>query len=155
MKLILLRHAKAARPSLRQDDRDRALAPRGLADAARMGDWLRAEGHVPDRILCSPALRTRQTCDALGLPRTPSDFPDALYLADAATLLACVATGGGTLLVIAHNPGIAEAAHAAVAEPPPHPDFARYPTCAVTVIETSAGLPGPVLAFRVPADLAG
>mgnify|MGYP006172864651 CR=1 FL=1 len=40
-----------------------------------MGDFLRREGLVPDQVLCSTALRTRQTLEglALGLDALPPD----------------------------------------------------------------------------------
>ena len=68
MDLILWRHADAGEPAEGEgvDDLQRPLSPRGQKQAKRMADWL--NGFLPDstRILCSPALRTRQTADALG-----------------------------------------------------------------------------------------
>jgi phosphohistidine phosphatase len=62
--LILLRHAKAADPAGRVD-LDRPLTERGEADAAVAGAWLKSEGLTPTQVLCSPALRTRQTWAAV------------------------------------------------------------------------------------------
>lgn len=68
MDLILWRHADAGEPTLDSPDGDllRPLTPRGDKQAKRMAEWLNR--FLPDstRILCSPALRTRQTADALG-----------------------------------------------------------------------------------------
>ncbi|WP_189273141.1 SixA phosphatase family protein [Kitasatospora griseola] len=58
-RLIVLRHAKADWPDV--PDELRPLAERGRADAAAAGRWLAAHGLVPDRVLCSTAVRTRQT----------------------------------------------------------------------------------------------
>ncbi|MEM7645030.1 MAG: hypothetical protein AAF366_21325, partial [Pseudomonadota bacterium] len=63
-------------------------------------------------------------------------------------------SGPGTTLIIAHNPGIADAAAQAVTDAPAHPKFAAYPTGACTVIDAGDGLPGPCLGFVVPRDLA-
>ena len=60
-KLLILRHAKAAWP-LGVDDHERPLAQRGHNEAPLIGRWMVEQGHIPDFILCSSALRTRQTC---------------------------------------------------------------------------------------------
>src|SRR6185312_17048410 len=59
-RLLLLRHAKSARPA-GVADRQRPLAPRGIGDARAMGEYLRRELLLPDLTLVSPALRARQT----------------------------------------------------------------------------------------------
>lgn len=64
MDLILWRHAQA------EDgipDLSRALTPKGRKQAERVARWLR--DRLPERyaVLASPALRTRQTADALGV----------------------------------------------------------------------------------------
>ena len=68
MDLILWRHADAGEPNGGSSDGDlqRPLTPRGDKQARRMAEWLNR--FLPDstRILCSPALRCRQTADALG-----------------------------------------------------------------------------------------
>ena len=65
MDLILWRHAEAVEPTLALADADRALTPKGHKQAERMARWLNL--HLPRAtVLASPALRTRQTADALG-----------------------------------------------------------------------------------------
>ncbi|UWQ16285.1 histidine phosphatase family protein [Jannaschia sp. M317] len=154
MKLILMRHAKSDWHDPLQDDHDRPLNRRGRESAPKIGRWLRDMGHTPDLILCSTAKRTRETRALLGFDDTPTVDLDALYLADANMILA-QATGAGaqTVMVVGHNPGMAEAASLAVATPPVHPDFHRYPTAACTVIDAPGPLPGRALAFLVPRDL--
>ena len=65
MDLLLWRHAEAedTRPDLA-----RALTPRGMEQAARVGAWLHA--HLPSdvRVLVSPAQRAQQTAHALPRP---------------------------------------------------------------------------------------
>lgn len=65
MDLILWRHAEAFDPQEGQSDLERRLTPRGEKHAARMAEWL--DQQLPDgmRILCSPAVRTVQTANAL------------------------------------------------------------------------------------------
>jgi phosphohistidine phosphatase len=68
MDLIIWRHADAGEPSdmPQADDLQRPLSARGNKQARRMAEWLNQ--FLPDstRILCSPALRCRETADALG-----------------------------------------------------------------------------------------
>src|SRR5690606_2089363 len=63
--LILLRHAHAEPPRPGQADLDRPLSAEGLAEADAVATWLRDKGLVPDRALCSPARRTRETLDTV------------------------------------------------------------------------------------------
>jgi phosphohistidine phosphatase len=69
-------------------------------------------GLKPDRILVSPAQRTRETYAALaaGFKVTP-DYVEALYMATAKDIWDAVnASGGHVALVIGHNPGLHELA---------------------------------------------
>ena len=109
--LLLLRHAKSVREESGQPDRDRPLAPRGRRDAVALRGALRDLGLVPDLVLLSPAVRTRQTLAAL---EPWDDTPlvealDRLYLAEPADLrsvLAEVADTVRSVLLIGHNPGL-------------------------------------------------
>lgn len=65
MDLILWRHAEAFDPVEGQSDLERCLTPRGEKHAARMAQWLDQQLPEGVRILCSPALRTVQTANAL------------------------------------------------------------------------------------------
>lgn len=110
--LTLLRHAKSSWDTPDLDDIDRPLAPRGLKAAVKMGRALDQRGPNIELILCSPAKRTRQTCD-LVLPEiaaTPAvHFDDALYHGLPEMLLSRVQTQGEQarhVLLIGHNPGL-------------------------------------------------
>ena len=63
MQLFLWRHADA-QPGM--PDTERPLSPEGLIEASLTAKWLDTILPVDSRILVSPALRTRQTADALG-----------------------------------------------------------------------------------------
>jgi phosphohistidine phosphatase len=70
MDLILWRHAEArdlpeGSPFDAATDLARPLTPRGEKQARRMADWLNRFLPQTTRVLVSPALRTRQTADAL------------------------------------------------------------------------------------------
>lgn len=111
--LLIMRHAKSAYPADVADDFDRPLNKRGSKDVPLMADLLRSFGPTPECILSSPAARARETAEGMISGLGAADeillFDERLYLADPATLTR--ATGElpdsyGTLLVIAHNPGL-------------------------------------------------
>ena len=110
--LSLLRHAKSDwdDPSLK--DFDRPLARRGQEAAPRIGAYMAREGLAPDHILCSPAVRARQTLD-LVLPRLAGGptvvYEDSFYLAAPSVLLARlrkIEAKVQHVLVIGHDPGM-------------------------------------------------
>jgi phosphohistidine phosphatase len=94
--LCLLRHAKSSWDDASIQDFDRPLAPRGEEAAPRMAAYMAAQGLQPELILCSPAVRARQTL-ALVMPRLagePSvEFEEGLYLASSSALLARISQG--------------------------------------------------------------
>jgi len=109
--LYLLRHAKSGWDAPELDDFDRPLAPRGVEACAKMTAHLRGANIAPDMILCSSAVRTRQTHAGIAkaFPATPEvRFERDLYLASPRTMLAhlCALEGITGVMVIAHNPGI-------------------------------------------------
>jgi len=114
MRLILFRHAKAERRAVSGEDFDRRLTDRGRTDAVLMGEALRDLGMAPDLALVSAAARTTGTWDAMtgAFPEARADIRPELYDADAATLLAAAKDAGaaGTVMIVAHNPGLHEAA---------------------------------------------
>ncbi|WP_018654076.1 SixA phosphatase family protein [Actinomadura flavalba] len=128
--LLVLRHAKAA-DGAGLADADRPLTERGRRDAAATGDWLRAQGLVPDAVLCSAAVRTRETAAALNLG-TAVTFDDGIYQSDAAALLRIVREegSGGTLLVIGHNPTVHQLVFDLTGGAP-----ASFPTSTLAVID--------------------
>lgn len=111
IELLLLRHAEALPPEPGQRDIERPLSSLGLAQAAAIADWLAERGLAPDRVLCSPALRTRQTLAALEprLPLPPPQFEPGIYEATPGELCALLdkhLPGARRLLLVGHNPGL-------------------------------------------------
>ena len=109
--LSLLRHAKSSWSDETLADRERPLAPRGRRDARRIAGHLCRLGREPELVLCSSAVRTRETLElvrpALGVSRVVLD--DELYAASAEEILArirLVPDDVGSVLVIGHNPGL-------------------------------------------------
>ncbi|WP_309083200.1 histidine phosphatase family protein [Chelativorans sp.] len=115
--LLLLRHAKSSWDDPSLDDFDRPLAPRGKKAAQRMGREMAAAGWIPERVLASPAMRTRLTwlrvMAELGESAPIADYDYSLYMASAETILTVIRTVPeevSRLLVLGHNPGLQEAA---------------------------------------------
>jgi phosphohistidine phosphatase len=108
--LILLRHAHAEPVSDGQADVDRALSAEGLAEAEAAGRWLAEQGLTPDRALCSPARRTRETLEAvLGvIGFVEQRLVDAVYDASPGVLAALVDEHREVerLMLVGHNPGL-------------------------------------------------
>jgi phosphohistidine phosphatase len=114
-RLHLLRHAKSDRTDA-VEDRERPLNRRGREAARRVGaSLLTAVGRL-DLVLCSPALRTRETAELTLVgcsPRPEIVYDDALYLAGRTALqrrLQQLDEAVGSVLVIGHNPGLHELA---------------------------------------------
>ena len=108
--LLLLRHAEAegTRPGFR--DRDRRLTERGREQAAAVGERIRAEGWTVDHVLCSSAVRTRETLAGLGLTGDPLvEVFDGLYNAGGDSIIELIETlpdRARCALVVGHAPGV-------------------------------------------------
>ena len=136
-RLILMRHAKSDWSGGPSNDHDRPLNARGRKAAVALGVWLRDNGLVPDLVLCSSAMCTRETFVRLDLPDTvETRFDRRLYLASEDIILRNLgAAKGDSILMLGHNPGIGAAAEAVLGTPPNHPQFLQYPTGATLVAD--------------------
>jgi phosphohistidine phosphatase len=141
-RLFLLRHAKAV-PLGQDDDFDRDLTERGRSDARRIGEWMARENLVPDYCLYSGAARTRETYEivAKALPRDFIAFEqNALYEATRfliVGLLREASANARALLVVGHNPGMADVANLLVGEGAAAERLrlaSKFPTAALAVI---------------------
>ena len=110
--LLILRHGKATNDEAGRD-RDRALTKRGKREAEQMGERLRSQGLVPDRIISSSALRARDTARRVAAEsgfRGAIDELDELYLADPDAYIKAVQrladADSERVLVVGHNPGL-------------------------------------------------
>lgn len=161
--LILMRHAKSDWDDPLLDDHERVLSERGRRSAPLIARWLAEGGFAPDAAVVSSARRTVETWELMApfLPEARVEVTPALYLAGAELILKVIqAQSARCVLVLCHNPGIADCAGRLVAAPPAHPRFMDYPTAATAVIRfdgddwSKAGWgKGQVAAFAVPRDL--
>ena len=113
--MYVLRHTKSSWTDETLADYDRPLAPRGLRDGKRLARYLAEQKLHPDVVLCSSARRAQETlaqiAHSLGTPVVR--MLDELYGADVADVIALVHGLDNeftTVLVIGHNPCIAELA---------------------------------------------
>jgi phosphohistidine phosphatase len=109
--LLLMRHAKSDWGDVSLRDFDRPLAERGERDAPRMARELKARGPLPDLIISSPAVRARQTAEAViraaGL-NAPLEFDENIYEASTSELMKVARNISDTTacaMLVGHNPG--------------------------------------------------
>jgi phosphohistidine phosphatase len=106
--LFVLRHAKSSWDDPGLVDHDRPLAPRGRRAAKLLAAHLRSTGIHPEQVLCSTALRTRETLAAVD-PGGEALIEPNLYSADEDELLLRlrrVPDTTGSVMVIGHNPAV-------------------------------------------------
>ena len=133
--LLILRHAKSSWKYLELSDYDRPLNARGKRDAPRMGEHLRQEGLIPDRILTSSAKRARKTANKVakscGYTRKVKKL-DALYDTVPGVyfeILQVLPDKYQSVMVVGHNPTMEQLVNHLTGE------VKRMPTTALAHIE--------------------
>ncbi len=114
--LWLARHAHAAQAGPGERDFDRPLSDRGRRDVPTVATKLKTrEAPPPRRIVCSPAVRTRETACLFalqfGLGEADVQPEGALYLAGESRLLqSCRELDDGyeAIMLVGHNPAVTE-----------------------------------------------
>ena len=103
MDLILWRHADAEEGA---PDLARRLTAKGRRQATHMAQWIRE--HVPLRfdVICSPAVRARETAEALGVA-----FETSPLLVPGAQVASILRAAGwpdreGTVILVGHQPDL-------------------------------------------------
>jgi phosphohistidine phosphatase len=170
--ILLLRHAKSAWGQPGLSDHERPLNKRGERAAEAMAEHIVHNAPRPDLILCSTAVRTRQTLaplvHRLVSPAPPIALEKGLYLATEGELLVrlrAVAEEVRTVLLIGHNEGIGELAGALAGDGEPNLLallHEKFPTGALATLQLGEALwqdlaPGhaELLAFVRPRDISG
>jgi phosphohistidine phosphatase len=160
--LHLLRHAKSSWDDPALADHERPLAPRGLKASQLIAAHVQTAGIAPELVLCSTALRARQTLAAL-VPVLGGDvtirLEETLYGAGRDEVLARVREvddSVSSLLVIGHNPTLHELALFLSGDAD---TLERFPTGALASLAFSTGWAAldeggaEVEGFVVPRDL--
>lgn len=145
-RLVLVRHAKAKQGG---PDAARELAARGVADATVLGEWLAEQDVVPDRVVLSPSVRTRQTWRHAAPPGGPEpELDERIYentVDDLRAIIRETPDDVQTLVLVGHNPSMGELAQSY------DPTVREYPTGATAIFELADwDSPGRLTAFTVP-----
>lgn len=137
-RLLIMRHSKADRDSARWEDFERPLNERGEQDAPVMGQWLASQDIRPDKVIASPAVRTKQTArlvvkelEFAGEIQTPA----ALYEGSAREYLTQIrlcSSSNKTVLIVGHNPSLESLVELLTGE------FVSLPTSAVANLAVAA-----------------
>jgi len=167
--LTLLRHAKSGWDDPVMRDFDRPLNAKGARAAAVIGEQMRTLGLGFDHVVASPALRVTETVEHLGRgygrPFEP-DWDRRLYLASTSMLLDLIHAlpeEADRVLMIGHNPGLAELALLLTADAPDamlrREVAIKYPTASIAELHVvghwATVLPGEarLMRFVRPRDL--
>jgi phosphohistidine phosphatase len=138
--VTLIRHAKSSWNNPGLIDFERPLNKRGRKDAPRVGQYLANAGINFDRVLCSEAVRARETLRGLRtmikLDDDAIEYHEDLYLSSPATIRMIIAEHAADkrdIAVIAHNPGLEDLARQLS-------DYTvdRMPTCCVVRLSFAA-----------------
>ena len=116
--LCILRHAEAVPHQQAKDDPGRALTDHGRGQCAERAARLAKTGF--DRIIASPAERTRATAEIVFAACGAVTLESRLYNASLALLLAVIAetpSSCGSLALVGHNPGMSELAEHLTGQP--------------------------------------
>lgn len=137
--LYLLRHAKSSWNDSSLRDFDRPLNERGRAAAPLIGKHLASENLSDPTLICSPALRTRETAELVlksaNLNVEPH-FDERIYEASVRDLLLVISEIDDkrhAAILIGHNPGFEELLASLTDE------HRSMPTCALAKIVINAG----------------
>jgi phosphohistidine phosphatase len=110
--VYLLRHAKSSWSDPHLGDFDRPLAPRGERACKSMGDYMRLADIQPGLVVCSAALRTRQTLERM-LPTIGGDavvkhYRGLYHVGQQAMLNRLRRTPDDVrrVMLVGHNPGL-------------------------------------------------
>ena len=112
--LFLLRHAKSSWKDETLADFERPLNRRGKRAAETIGNYFKSEGIVPELILCSPAVRARETLELVTKAArwsTEVRYDQRIYEASGMRLAEVVSqidNDRKVALLVGHNPGIEE-----------------------------------------------
>ncbi len=112
-RLFLIRHAHAVSVESGMKDIERPLSGNGLRDATHIGLYLNDRSIVPDAILSSPAIRTKETVESITNQIHFSDdsveFIDDLYepsIRVMARVIGEIKENVNDVLLVSHNPAI-------------------------------------------------
>jgi phosphohistidine phosphatase len=141
-KLLLMRHAKSSWKDPELEDQDRPLNARGRKAVGRIGKYLKDSNLEPSIVLCSSAVRARQTLELLqpALPDSATvKIEPRLYSASSKELmtrLRRLSQRTPLVLIVGHNPAIQDLVLTLVSDDARSDELRRkFPTAALAVVD--------------------
>ncbi|TWD57985.1 phosphohistidine phosphatase [Agrobacterium vitis] len=141
-RIYLLRHAESGWPENGQKDFDRTLSDAGYAQAEVVMDQAADRNYRPDLVLCSTAVRCRQTAEAVRRTLCAEDIPlryiDQLYNGSLEIYLEILSATdtASSVMLIGHNPTISETLETLVGADQVAAVIAQgYPPCGLAVLD--------------------
>lgn len=134
--LFLIRHAKSSWSNPDLADADRPLNERGNRDAPLMARRMDLNWSPPERIICSPALRARETADILNQywwKDRNIEIDRKLYEQSASSILDIIAQTSAkfnSLSLVFHNPNITYLSNVLASLTIPN-----IPTCGIVILK--------------------
>lgn len=154
--LIAMRHAKAVDRMQAEDDFDRGLTERGVADADRAAQAIGQAGLSITNALVSPARRTRETWKRISatVGEPPVTDPMALYHASPDMLERAIAEqleeGAEAIMLVGHNPGVGALVHLLAGQAEAAADLPYgWPTSALAAFDVRVENKRPVASRRI------
>ena len=163
--LLVLRHAQTEDLRPGSKDSERRLTPDGERDTQQVADYLREQGIRIDTVLCSSAVRARQTLELLNLDdldRDRVEIADLFYNAGGDTLINAVRElpeKCRVALLIGHAPGAPSMVHELTDPATSRPEAVSaiesgFPAAAIAQLEFesdwSAIEAGSLVSVRIP-----
>ena len=149
-RVTLIRHGKAEMPRVGGNDFERGLVQRGMQNAEAVGQFMRTHKMLPDLVLVSPSLRTRQTYELMSAnwPKPPLvRYEDKLYEVSADTLLQLIFEYGHNaenVAIVGHNPSLVVLLTHLVGLVDGEINLGYFPTCCVADIGFDAAKIGDI-----------
>jgi phosphohistidine phosphatase len=135
--LVVIRHAKSDWHHDLPDD-ERPLAPRGRAEAPLIGPWVTSNVGRVELVICSTAVRARQTLGLSGLTADTVRHDERVYAAGYQDLMSVVDEVSDdvfTVALVGHNPGLSDLVRMLTNEP------VELKTAALAVLSWRGGWP--------------
>ncbi len=140
--LCLIRHAKSSPANFNVSDFTRPLSESGKNEVVLMGEKIARLPYKFDFFVSSPALRTRQTCEALcdycKYPNGNICFNEHLYLPDNNAIKKLVTATDdlySNIVIVTHNPGITEFINSLNVGV----KLDNMPTCGIFIVQADTG----------------
>ena len=134
--LHILRHAKSSWVNSNLTDYDRPLSKKGINDAINLSIYIERNNISVDRILCSSAERTKQTCDLVYRSTRVNQkeilYTDKLYYQNRETIKNLIKTQDdkiNKIMIIGHNPYL----HYFIQDYS-EKDILKFPTCSLAIL---------------------